>query len=59
MTRWVMPMAELMKNVTMHIEITQSPAYRLRRWMALRLIRLAARLLGCNIEVSYQDRKKA
>ena len=45
------PITKLMAGVTMELRITGMKAWTLRRWLAIRLIGLAASLLGCAITV--------
>jgi hypothetical protein len=42
---------KIMRRATMTLTITERRIYRLRKWLAIRLIRLGARLLGCGFKV--------
>lgn len=44
-----------MKQFTINIEVTGQRSHAIRQWVALRLIRCAAWLLGCNVEVNFPD----
>lgn len=41
----------LMPHITLHVHIAGLGEFRARRWLAIRLIRLAAHILGCDIKV--------
>jgi hypothetical protein len=42
---------KLYEGMTLEISFVEIPSFRLRKWLAIRLVRLAAILLGCGIEV--------
>ena len=44
-----------MKNTTLRIVIVRRRELRLRAWLAVRLIRLAAFVLNCQLEVRMDD----
>jgi hypothetical protein len=43
-------------QITLTVEIRLSRRFRLRKWLALRLIWLATLILGCGLEVEESDR---
>ena len=45
----------LPNNVTMHVTIVETREFRLRTWIAKQLLRLAAWVLGCGIEVNTNE----
>lgn len=45
------PAASVMRDVTMTVEVTGLTVWRLRLWLGLQLMRLAARVIGCGIRV--------
>jgi hypothetical protein len=42
---------ELWQGVTLQVTFVEIPSFRVRKWIATKLIRLAAIILGCGIEV--------
>lgn len=42
----------LNQNVTMTVTLTETREWRVRRWLALGLIRLATTVLGCRLEIA-------
>ena len=42
------------KRMTLHLDIVVTREYKFRKWVAIRLMRLAAWVLDCNIEVHSQ-----
>lgn len=42
---------KLDKNVTLAVEIRETPNFKIRKWIATRLLVLAALVLGCNLEI--------
>ena len=42
-------------RVTLNVKIHVSQEFRARKWAAMRLIRLAAWVLGCGIKVETED----
>lgn len=42
----------LNKNVTMTVTLTETREWRVRRWLALGLIRMATTVLGCRLEIA-------
>lgn len=40
-----------MQNVTMHVRITRERQFKVRLWIAIRLMKLATHVLGCGIDV--------
>ncbi len=51
MTDVRVPASRLMANVTMHVTVTGLTVFRVRMWLAFRLIALAARIAGCGLKV--------
>lgn len=47
-------MPSAMRNVTMTIRITGQREFRIRTWVAVRLMAVAAVVLGCNIAVEME-----
>jgi hypothetical protein len=45
------PASQLVGDVTMMINVSGVRAAQVRLWIGLRLIRLAARIIGCRLEV--------
>lgn len=45
----------LMRHVTMHIRIVDATSFAVRRWLAIRCIKLAALLVNCNIQVEFSN----
>lgn len=43
---------EMMKHFTMNITIKDRRVTRFRRWAAIKIIRLAALVMGCGIEIN-------
>jgi hypothetical protein len=46
--------ADVMQRVTLRVEITGFRGWRLRKWAAILLLKLASYILGCKIAVSVQ-----
>lgn len=46
-----LPMAEVMRSVTMELRLTGVRVFRARLSVGMMLLRLAARVMGCGIEV--------
>jgi hypothetical protein len=44
-------MRRLMAQTTLRVRVVRVREHRARMWVAVRLIRLAARVLGCGVEV--------
>lgn len=42
---------ELWQGVTLQVTFVEIPSFRVRKWIATKLIHLAAIILGCGIEV--------
>jgi hypothetical protein len=42
---------ELMSRMTISVKIIETPRYRFRKWLSIKLIVLAAFVLGCGLEV--------
>lgn len=42
----------LNQNVTMTVTLTETREWRLRRWLALGLIRMATTVLGCRLDIA-------
>ena len=51
------PMSHVMQRVTMHVRITDRRRFAVRTWVAIQLMRLAARVLGCNIDVNIEQKQ--
>lgn len=41
----------LMPHITLHLHIVGLEEFRARRWLAIRCMKLAAHILGCNITI--------
>jgi hypothetical protein len=48
------PIADVMKRVTMQITVTGTTRWRIRLWLAGWILKLAARVAGCGLEVHSQ-----
>lgn len=47
-------MNRLSHDVKLNIRIQQTRRFRLRMWLGVRCLRLAAWIMGCDIEVSHE-----
>lgn len=48
----------VMRQITMHVRVVGMTSWRIRQWIGLRLLKLSARVMGCNIEIeSSKDRR--
>lgn len=45
-------MRAVMRRVTMAVTVRREREMRVRTWFAVRLIKMAARILGCDVEVN-------
>jgi hypothetical protein len=52
MVRW--EIRRMPKNVTLKVMLIETREWHLRRWIAIKLIHLAAIVLGCGIEFKEQ-----
>lgn len=43
-----------MSNVTMRVRITGQRSFAMRVWLAVRIMKVAARVLGCNLDVDAE-----
>jgi hypothetical protein len=48
-------MPELMRNITLHIRVTGQRVTAIRFWLGTRLLRLAAWVIGCGIEIDTES----
>lgn len=48
-------MAEVMSGLTMQVQVTGVRMLRVRLWLGLRVLKLAAMIMGCGIAVSLDD----
>ena len=51
MSETVFNAQELVSQLTMTVRITGMRSFRIKRWLAVRLLWLATRILGCGLEV--------
>lgn len=49
-------MPDVMSGLTMQVRITGMAIMKLRLWLGLQTLKLAARIMGCGIEISLDDR---
>lgn len=47
-------MTETMKNVSLHVVVTDKREASARMWFGTRLIKLAARVMGCGVDVEVR-----
>lgn len=47
------PIYQLNKDITMSVRIVVKKEFRIRMWLATRLMQLAAIILRCNMEINY------
>ena len=45
-------MERIMKDVTLTVKIIETPHFKFRKWLAIKLLWLGSRVLGCNFKVS-------
>jgi len=45
------PMANVMRQLTVNVRVTEGPIDRWRLWLGLRVIRLGARIMGVGFQV--------
>lgn len=48
------PVNKLVGDLTMEVSITGMRSYRVRQWIAIKLMTLAAAIMGCGIEVDIR-----
>jgi hypothetical protein len=46
----------VMRNVIMRVSVNGVRTFRLRLWLGVQLIRLAAVAMGCGIQVDYESK---
>lgn len=51
-----MSMGKLMKNTTMTVTLTGTKSFAVRQWIAIKLMQLAALVLGCGVVVDLKQR---
>ena len=39
------------KEVTLTVKVIESPRFKFRKWLALKLLRLLTLVLGCNLKI--------
>ncbi|MDP2319581.1 MAG: hypothetical protein Q8O42_09625 [Acidobacteriota bacterium] len=49
------PMSELAKGLTITVTVKGIRGYRVRFWFGSRLVRLAARILQCNVSIEGRE----
>lgn len=54
-TNIMVPMAMVMKNMTMNVTIKGVRLHRFRIWAGVQLMRLAARVIGCGFNVNLEE----
>ena len=47
----------LLPKLTMHVVVHDPPLWRARLWLAMGLMRLAAVVLNCNIDIETEPRR--
>lgn len=50
-----MTVNKLNKNITLIVNVKTSRQFLVRKWIAGQLIKLAARILGCGIEINTEN----
>lgn len=48
------PVQSVMRNITLHVNVTGVQTWRVRMWLGLQFIKLAAFTMGCGIEVTQK-----
>jgi len=48
------PIGRVMNRVTLNVNVTGLRRFRMRMWLATRLLGIGAALLGCNIQIHEQ-----
>ena len=54
-TNLTVAMGSVMRHITVTIRVTGVRRFAVRQWIAVRLLKLAAVILGCNIDVLFPD----
>ena len=44
-------MERIMKDVTLTVKVIESPRFKFRKWLAIKLIHLATLILDCNLKI--------
>ena len=44
-------MERIMRDVTLEVKIIETPRFKIRKWLAIKLLWLGSRVLGCNFKV--------
>lgn len=45
------PIQPLMHHITLNVQVTGQTTWRIRQWLGIKLLVLAARVMGCNLQV--------
>lgn len=53
------PMSEVMSGLTLNVRITGMKITKARLWLGEQLLKLAALVMGCGIEISLEDDRSA
>jgi hypothetical protein len=49
-----LPINDMMKRVTLNVNVTGLQRFRIRMWLARRVLGLGAALLGCNVRINEE-----
>ena len=49
------PVQSVMRNITLHVNVTGIQLWRLRMWLGIQCLKLAALVMGCGMEITQKD----
>lgn len=49
------PQQSVMRHITMHVTVTGVQVWKLRQALGIQLLKLSARVMGCNIAVDMEE----